>query len=47
MLSSNLVEVSTKLNRSGLWGILWKDKEKNPDDDPPSNPTRPGARNRR
>ena len=47
MLSSNLVEVSTKLNRSGLWGILWKDKEKKPDDDTPSKPNRPGARNRR
>ena len=47
MLSSNLVEVSTKLNRSGLWGILWKNKEKKPDDDTPSKPNRPGARNRR
>ena len=47
MLSSNLVEVSTKLNRSGLWGILWKNKEKKPDADTPSNPNRPGARNRR
>ena len=47
MLSSNLVEVSTKLNRSGLWGILWKNKEKKPDDDTPSKTNRPGARNRR
>ena len=47
MLSSNLVEVSTKLNRSGLWGILWKNKEKKPDDDTPSKPNRPGTRNRR
>ena len=47
MLSSNLVEVSTKLNRSGLWGSLWKNKEKKPDDDTPSKPNRPGARNRR
>ena len=47
MLSSNLVEVSTKLNRSGLWGILWKNKEQKPDDDTPSKPNRPGARNRR
>ena len=30
VLSSNLVDVSTKLNKSGLWGILWKDKEKTP-----------------
>ena len=27
-LSSNLVEVSTKLNKNGLWGILWQDKSK-------------------
>ena len=47
VLSSNLVETSTKLNRNGLWGILWKGKEKKPDDDTPSKPNRPGARNRR
>ena len=47
MLSSNLVEVSTKLNRGGLWGILWKDKTKKPDNDTPSKPNRPGTRNRR
>ena len=29
MLSSNLVDVSTKLNKGGLWGILWADKNKN------------------
>ena len=28
MLSSNLVDVSAKLNRGGLWGILWADKNK-------------------
>jgi len=28
MLSSNLVDVSTKLNRGGLWSILWADKNK-------------------
>ena len=27
-LSSNLNEVSTKLNRQGLWGVLWEDKRK-------------------
>lgn len=27
-LSSNLNEVSTKLNRQGLWGVLWEDKKK-------------------
>ena len=47
VLSSNLVETSTKLNRNGLWGILWKGKEKKPDNDTPSKPNRPGARNRR
>ncbi len=31
MLSSNLVDVSTKLNRGGLWSILWADKNKNKD----------------
>jgi len=36
-LSSNLLEVSTKLNQGGLWGILWKDKTKKQDD---ANPTR-------
>ncbi|MEE2946867.1 MAG: MlaD family protein [Verrucomicrobiota bacterium] len=46
-LSSNLVEVSTKLNEGGLWGILWKDKSKKQDDDKPTK-TRPnGGRNRR
>ena len=29
VLSSNLVDVSTKLNKGGLWGILWADKNKN------------------
>ena len=47
VLSSNLVETSTKLNRNGLWGILWKGKEKKPDNDTPWKPYRPGARNRR
>ena len=28
MLSSNLVDVSVKLNRGGLWSILWADKNK-------------------
>ena len=34
MLSSNLVDVSVKLNRGGLWSILWADKNK--DDDKPT-----------
>jgi phospholipid/cholesterol/gamma-HCH transport system substrate-binding protein len=47
VLSSNLVEVSTKLNKGGLWGILWKDKPKKPDDDKPKNQRSPAGRNRR
>ena len=47
VLSSNLVEVSTKLNKGGLWGILWKDKSKKPDDDKPKNLRSPAGRNRR
>ena len=47
VLSSNLVEVSTKLNKGGLWGILWKDKPKKPDDDKPKNLRSPAGRNRR
>ena len=47
VLSSNLVDVSTKLNKSGLWGILWKDKAKNPDNDNPKNLRSPAGRNRR
>ena len=27
-LSSNLNEVSVKLNRRGLWSVLWEDKTK-------------------
>ena len=27
-LSSNLNEVSVKLNRKGIWGVLWEDKKK-------------------
>ena len=27
-LSSNLNEVSVKLNRRGLWSVLWEDKKK-------------------
>ena len=27
-LSSNLNEVSVKLNRRGIWGVLWEDKKK-------------------
>ena len=27
-LSSNLNEVSAKLNRRGLWSVLWEDKKK-------------------
>ncbi|MFL2911128.1 MAG: hypothetical protein ACJZ70_11385 [Limisphaerales bacterium] len=27
-LSSNLNEVSAKLNRKGIWGVLWEDKKK-------------------
>ena len=47
VLSSNLVEVSTKLNKGGLWGILWKDKPKKSDDDKPKNLRSPAGRNRR
>ncbi len=47
MLSSNLVEVSTKLNQGGLWGILWKDKKKDPDDGEPKKLRPAGGRNRR
>ena len=47
VLSSNLVEVSTKLNKGGLWGILWKDKPKKPDDEKPKNLRSPASRNRR
>jgi len=43
VLSSNLVDVSTKLNKGGLWGILWKDKAKKPDNDKPKNSGRPLA----
>ena len=47
VLSSNLVEVSTKLNKGGLWGILWKDKTKKPDNDSPTKLKSPAGRNRR
>ena len=47
VLSSNLVDVSTKLNKGGLWGILWKDKAKKPDNDKPKNLRSPAGRNRR
>ncbi len=47
MLSSNLVDVSAKLNRGGLWGILWADKNKNTDDGKPTKPRPAGGRNRR
>ena len=47
VLSSNLVEVSTKLNKGGLWGILWKDKTKKPDNDSPTKLRSPAGRNRR
>ena len=47
VLSSNLVDVSTKLNKGGLWGILWKDKSTKPDDDKPKNLRSPAGRNRR
>ena len=46
-LSSNLVDVSAKLNRGGLWGILWADKNKNTDDGKPTKPRPAGGRNRR
>ncbi len=47
VLSSNLVEVSTKLNKGGLWGILWKDKSKKTDDDKSKKSRSPDGRNRR
>ena len=47
VLSSNLVEVSTKLNKGGLWGILWKDKTKKTDNDSPTKLKSPAGRNRR
>ena len=46
-LSSNLVDVSAKLNRGGLWGILWADKNKNTDDGKPTKLRPAGGRNRR
>ena len=45
VLSSNLVDVSTKLNKGGLWGILWKDKNK--DDAKPTKLRPTVGRNRR
>ena len=47
VLSSNLVEVSTMLNKGGLWGILWKDKSKKTDDDKSKKSRSPAGRNRR
>ena len=47
MLSSNLVDVSAKLNRGGLWGILWADKNKNTDDGKPTKLRPPVGRTRR
>jgi phospholipid/cholesterol/gamma-HCH transport system substrate-binding protein len=47
MLSSNLVDVSAKLNRGGLWGILWADKNKNKDDGKPTKLKPTLGRNRR
>ncbi|MBC8244764.1 MAG: MCE family protein [Verrucomicrobia bacterium] len=46
-LSSNLVEVSSKLNQGGLWRILWRDKTKDKDDAKSSKPKPAGGRNRR
>ncbi|HJO08554.1 MAG TPA: MlaD family protein [Verrucomicrobiota bacterium] len=46
-LSSNLVEVSTKLNNGGLWGILFRDKTKEKDDANPTKIRPTGGRNRR
>ena len=46
-LSSNLVDVSAKLNRGGLWGILWADKNKNTDDGKPTKLRPAVGRNRR
>ena len=45
MLSSNLVDVSVKLNRGGLWSILWADKNK--DDGKPTKLRPTIGRNRR
>ena len=47
VLSSNLVETSTRLNNNGLWGILWKDKTIEPDDAKPTKVRPAGGRNRR
>ena len=47
VLSSNLVETSTRLNNNGLWGILWKDKTKEPDAAKPTKVRPAGGRNRR
>ena len=47
VLSSNLVETSTRLNNNGLWGILWKDKTKEPDDGEPKKLRPAGGPNRR
>ena len=46
-LSSNLVEVSTKLNQGGLWGLLWKDKTKKQDAATPTRLRPAGGRTRR
>jgi len=46
-LSSNLVDVSAKLNRGGLWGILWADKNKNTNNGKPTKLRPAGGRNRR
>jgi phospholipid/cholesterol/gamma-HCH transport system substrate-binding protein len=46
-LSSNLVDVSAKLNRGGLWGILWADKNKNTNNGKPTKLRPTGGRNRR
>ena len=46
-ISSNLVEVSTKLNKGGLWGILWKDKAKKTDTEVDKKRSPTGGRNRR
>ena len=46
-LSSNLVDVSAKLNRGGLWGILWADKNKNTNNGKPTKLRPPAGRNRR
>lgn len=47
MLSSNLVDVSAKLNRGGLWGILWADKNKNTNNGKSTKLRPTGGRNRR